>query len=48
MLNLTGKSSMLNKLTILANGTISDSIFEYSQSVCMGGVYCTESELVSS
>ncbi|EGR34535.1 hypothetical protein IMG5_007940, partial [Ichthyophthirius multifiliis] len=48
MLKLSGKSSMLNKLAILINGTVSDSIYEYSQSVCMGGIFCTENELVSS
>lgn len=49
MLGLAGKSSMLNKLSWLLNGTISDAVYEYGASACQGiGTYCSNSELVSS
>lgn len=34
MLGLAGKSSMLNKLTWLLNGTLSDATYEYGASAC--------------
>ncbi|KAL4471691.1 hypothetical protein ABPG74_008584 [Tetrahymena malaccensis] len=49
MIGLAGKSSMLNKLSWLLNGTISDAVYEYGASACQGiGTYCSNSELVSS
>lgn len=41
---------MLNKLSFLINGTLADSVYEYSNSPCMGDIstsYCSNGELVS-
>jgi len=40
---------MLNKLSWLLNGTLSDSLYVYGNSACEGiGLYCDNSELASS